>query len=132
MSTPSSGILESVGQKGAEECHGPVSGHQPTGTIKVFHSARYGYIDPDTCGGIEAQAYAIHSVPTKDGVVELRNNFTASANPLKDGIMTGAFQGDQFSGRFWLRPLEGDCVTSPMTLFEGMWEGTWHGQGAGG
>jgi hypothetical protein len=126
--TPSSGTMKSVGNEGAEECHGPMDGHQPTGTITVVHSAHYGYVDPDTCSGIEAKAYAIHSVPTARGVVRLVNHFTASANALEDGVMTGAFEGDRLSGRFALRPLEGDCVNSPLTLFEGIWEGTWHGK----
>lgn len=60
-----------------------------------------------------------------------RNNFTASFNPSKDGVMSGAFEGDHFSGRFGLRPLEGDCVNSPLTMFEGYWVGTWHGAGGG-
>jgi hypothetical protein len=129
-SSPSSGTLGSEGGKGTETCHGPVDGDQPTGDIKVVHSAVYGYIDPDTCGALEAKAFAVHSVPTQRGMVERTNHFTASFKPLSDGVMAGSFKGDHFSGRFTLRPLEGDCVTSPLTLFEGIWEGTWHGTGS--
>jgi hypothetical protein len=130
MSTPSSGTLQSEGGHGTEECHGPVDGHQPTGSIKVVHSATYGYVDPDTCGALEAKAFAVHSVPTAEGEMEFTNHFTASFKPLSDGVMAGSFKGDHFSGRFTLRPLEGDCITSPLTLFEGYWEGTWHGTGS--
>jgi hypothetical protein len=129
-SAPSSGTLESEGGRGREECHGPVDGEQPTGTIKVVHSAMYGYMDPDTCGALEAKAFAVHSIPTQRGQVNRTNHFTASFKPLSDGVMAGSFKGDHFSGRFILRPLEGDCVTSPLTLFEGIWEGTWHGTGS--
>lgn len=129
-SAPSSGTMQSEGGKGTEECHGPVDGDQPTGTIKVVHSAMYGYIDPDTCGALEVKAFAVHSVPTARGEVNRTNHFTASFKPLSDGVMAGSFKGDQFSGRFTLRPLEGDCITSPLTLFEGIWEGTWHGAGS--
>ena len=130
LATPSSGTLQSEGGQGAEECHGPVDGYQPTGSIRVVHSGLYGYIDPDTCGGVEAKAFAVHSVPTPKGEVDLTNHFTATFKPLSDGVMSGSFTGDHFSGRFVLRPLEGDCVTSPLTLFEGIWEGAWHGTGS--
>jgi hypothetical protein len=130
MSTPTSGTLQSEGGKGTEECHGPVDGYEPTGSIKVVHSAIYGYIDPDTCGALEAKAFAVHSLPTAKGEVEFTNHFTASFKPLSDGLMAGSFKGDHFSGRFTLRPLEGDCITAPLTLFEGIWEGTWHGTGS--
>ena len=74
-----------------------------------MHSGLYGYIDPDTCGGVEAKAFAVHSVPTPKGEVDLTNHFTATFKPLSDGVMSGSFTGDHFSGRFVLRPLEGDC-----------------------
>jgi hypothetical protein len=130
MSTPSSGTLQSEGGKGTEQCHGPVDGEEPTGSINVVHSGTYGYIDPDTCSALEAKAFAVHSVPTAKGRMDFTNHFTASFKPLSDGVMAGSFKGDHFSGRFWLRPLEGDCVTKPLTLFEGYWEGTWHGTGS--
>src|SRR5688572_29493557 len=98
MSTPSSGTLESEGGKGTEECHGPVDGQQPTGSIKVVHSGMYGYVDPDTCGALEAKAFAVHSVPTAEGEMEFTNHFTASFKPLSDGVMAGSFKGDHFSG----------------------------------
>ncbi|HEY3240485.1 MAG TPA: hypothetical protein VGL92_13020 [Acidimicrobiia bacterium] len=128
---PTTGTIKTAGEQGSEECSGPVEGQRPTGTIRTVHSAFYGYIDPDTCQGIEAKAYADHSIPTAAGIVTFRNNFTASFNPSKDGAMSGAFEGDHFSGRFTLRPLEGDCVNSPLTMFEGYWIGTWHGSRAG-
>lgn len=128
--TPSSGTMQSEGDKGTEQCHGPVDGDEPTGAINVVHSAMYGYVDPDTCGALEVKAFAVHSVPTSRGRMERVNHFTASFKPLSDGVMAGTFKGDRFSGRFTLRPLEGDCLTAPLTLFEGIWEGTWHGTGS--
>ncbi|MGH9035953.1 MAG: hypothetical protein ACRD0O_09320 [Acidimicrobiia bacterium] len=124
---PTTGTIQTAGEPGSEECSGTVEGHQPTGTVRTVHSALYGYLDPDTCHALEVKAYADHSIPTADGVVTYRNHFTASFNPSKDGVMSGAFEGDHFSGRFSLRPLEGDCVNSPLTMFEGYWVGTWHG-----
>ncbi|MGH8973698.1 MAG: hypothetical protein ACRD0C_10905 [Acidimicrobiia bacterium] len=126
-SDPTTGTIKTAADQGNEECSGPIEGHQPTGTVRTVHSALYGYLDPDTCGALEVKAYADHSIPTATGVVTFRNNFTASFNPGKDGVMSGAFEGDHFSGRFGLRPLEGDCVNSPLTMFEGYWVGTWHG-----
>lgn len=130
-SEPTTGTIKTAGEQGTEECSGPIEGHQPTGTIRTVHSAFYGYIDPDTCRGLEAKAYADHTIPTAGGIVTFRNHFTASFNPSRDGVMSGAFEGDHFSGRFTLRPLEGDCVSSPLTMFEGYWAGTWHGPPAG-
>lgn len=40
--------------------------------------------------------------------------------------MSGTFEGDYFSGTFSFRPLEGDCVTSPVTKSDLTFKGTWH------
>lgn len=67
---PTAGIMEKAGEQGTEECHGPVDGHRLTGSIRTAHRVMYGYVDPDTCGGLEASGYAVHSLPTADGVVD--------------------------------------------------------------
>jgi hypothetical protein len=115
---------------GSEECSGSVEGHQPTGTISTRHDMVYGYLDPDTCSGQEYKGWVDHSIPTAGGVVVIRNHFTATFEPSSDPPVTsGTFQGERLSGRFWLRPLEGDCVTTPLTRIEVGWIGIWHGKG---
>ncbi len=126
LTAGTSGSIRRAADQGTEECTGPVDGLSPTGGLRTAHSVLYGSLRPDTCTGIEASGAAIHSVPTPAGTVDLVNHFTATFHPLSDGVMSGSFSGDRLSGRFWLRPVEGDCVTSPLSVFEGMWIGTWH------
>lgn len=125
---PTTGTITTV-VNGTEECNGPIEGYQPTGTIRTRHSVTYGYLDPDTCSGVEGKGFADHSIPTANGIVVLRNPFTATFNPLSDPpARSGTFVGERFSGRFWLRPIEGDCVNSPLTRIEVGWFGNWHGK----
>ncbi|MEK6437603.1 hypothetical protein [Pseudonocardia sp. T1-2H] len=55
--------------------------------------------------------------PTADGVVTVRNDFTA---------VIGASQGTKFSGTYGFVPLEGDCVTAPLTKFKVVFDGYWN------
>ncbi len=128
LTEPTAGTIATVGEPGREVCTGPIEGHRPTGIIQTRHSAAYGYLDPDTCSALEVSAYADHTIPTSTGPVTFRNTFTASFKLPADGVAAGAFEGDYFSGRFVFRPLEGDCITAPITMFEGYWVGTWHGE----
>lgn len=126
---PTTGTIMTV-VNGTEECNGPIEGYQPTGIIRTRHSIAYGYVDPDTCSAQEVKGFADHLIPTADGILVLRNPFTATFNPLSDPPGTsGTFEGERFSGRFWYRPIEGDCVKSPLTRIEAGWVGTWHGKG---
>jgi hypothetical protein len=127
-STPTSGTVETQAN-GIEDCHGPMDGYQPTGPVRTHHSMLYGWRDADTCSSLEFKGYADHHIPTAKGVVIIRNHFTGNLHPVKEGVMTASFQGTKFSGRFGAQPLEGDCVTSPLTRMEVFWQGTWHGSG---
>jgi hypothetical protein len=125
-STPTAGTVNTE-VDGIENCYGPMDGYQPTGPVRTHHSILYGWRDPDTCSTLEFKGYADHAIPTAKGVVVIRNHFTGNFDPAKDGVMAASFQGTKFSGRFGMQPLEGDCVTSPLTRMEAFWEGTWHG-----
>jgi hypothetical protein len=50
-------------------------------------------------------------------VVTVRNDITA---------VIGAFQGTEFSGTYGFVPLEGDCVTTPLTKFKVVFDGYWN------
>lgn len=115
--------------RGSEDCDGALEGHQPVGTIRTSHGITYGTPDPGSCAGVVFKGWADHAVPTARGIVVLRNHFTGYFDPLADPARAGTFKGERFSGRFGLRLLEGDCVTSPVTRFEAHWTGTWHGKG---
>lgn len=125
-STASAGMVVTE-LDGIEQCFGPMDGHHPTGPVRTHHVMKYGWRDPDTCTSMEFKGYADHAIPTAKGVVVIRNHFTGNLDPAKQGIMSASFQGTKFSGRFGAQPLEGDCVTSPLTLIEVFFQGIWHG-----
>jgi hypothetical protein len=101
------------------ECHGPMNGRTPTGVGSYGEEpGRYGTQDPDTCqDGGEGDGMFFASIPTADGDVELRAPYTFTFGDLttNPGFVSGEFKGDGVRGTFKVRPLEGDCVTSPVT-----------------
>ncbi len=100
---PSSGTVNHIGPLGQENCYGgDPMGYKPTGPIGVEHYINYS----GTCSNPVLKGYALHHIPTAEGVKTIRNDFTA-------GLFTG--QGTKFSGAFVVRDLEGDCVTAPLT-----------------
>ena len=100
---PSSGTVNHIGPLGQENCYGgePL-GYKPTGPIGIEHYINYS----GTCSDPVLKGYALHHIPTAEGVKTIRNDFTA-------GLFTG--QGTKFSGAFVVSELEGDCVTAPLT-----------------
>ena len=101
------------------ECHGPINGRMPTGIGSYGEEpGRYGTADPDTCqDGGEGDGVFFASIPTADGDLELRAPYTYTFGDLvsNPGFVSGQFKGDGVRGTFKVRPLEGDCVTSPIT-----------------
>jgi hypothetical protein len=123
--TPTSGTH--TGRDGTEECNGPIQGEQPTGPVTVDFDGRYGTRDPDTCsGGGEGWGVANHYVPTKDGTKTFRVIFTVKFGGIAGSLVSGTFDGDYYSGSFTFRPLQGDCINSPVTKAELKFKGTWH------
>lgn len=45
----------------------------------------------------------------------IRNTFTFDAGGLANGVISGRFDGERFSGTFTVTPTEGDCVSQPIT-----------------
>lgn len=122
---PSSGTHQ--GRNGTEQCTGPLNGADPVDDPTVEWDGRYGTANPDTCaGGGEGWGVAYHTVETKDGPKVVRNVFTITFGGLENGLMSGVFEGDYFSGTFTFRPLDGDCVTGPVTKVAVQFQGTWH------
>jgi hypothetical protein len=108
------GRIDNAGVKGTEKCDGPAAGYEATGPIRTEHHIRYGV---DTCREVHMIWYAVHSIPTKDGIIEVKNDFTAGL---------GTFSGKKFSGYYTVVPLQGDCVSAPLTRFRVDWVGTWN------
>jgi len=102
---PTTGTVNHVGPLGQETCHGgdPL-GYKATGPIGIEHYITY----RGTCTNPVLKGYALHHIPTADGVKTIRNDFTAGL---------GAFQGRKFSGTYAVRDLKGDCLSAPLTKF---------------
>ena len=99
------GTVNHVGPLGQENCYGgePL-GYRPTGPIGIEHYITYS----GTCAQPVLKGYALHHIPTAEGVKTIRNDFTAGV---------GTFQGRKFSGAYTVKPLEGDCMSAPLTKF---------------
>jgi len=101
------------------ECQGPINGRTPTGVGSYGEEpGRYGTKDPDSCqDGGEGDGVFFASIPTSDGDLELRAPYTFTFGDLTSnpGFVSGEFRGDGVRGTFKIRPLEGDCLTSPVT-----------------
>lgn len=103
---------------GTMDCDGPVNGRTPTGVGTYSEESRYGTADADTCqDGGEGGGVFEASVPTADGDQPLNAAFTFTYGDLttNPGFVTGEFTGEGVSGTFKITPLEGDCVTRPIT-----------------
>jgi hypothetical protein len=108
---PTSGTVNHVGPLGQETCYGgdPL-GYKATGPIGIEHYITYS----GTCADPVLKGYALHHIPTAEGVKTIRNDFTAGL---------GAFQGRKFSGTYAVREMKGDCVGAPLTRFRADYAG---------
>jgi hypothetical protein len=108
---PTTGTVNHVGPLGQENCHGgePL-GYKPTGPIGIEHYITYS----GTCTDPVLKGYALHHIPTAEGVKTIRNDFTAGL---------GTFEGRKFSGSYVVRELEGDCMSAPLTKFRADYAG---------
>jgi hypothetical protein len=108
---PTSGTVNHVGPLGQETCYGgdPL-GYKATGPIGIEHYITYS----GTCADPVLKGYALHHIPTAEGVKTIRNDFTGGL---------GAFQGRKFSGTYAVREMKGDCVGAPLTRFRADYAG---------
>lgn len=129
--TATSGTFTTNGENGMIECDGPVNGSQPVGVGSIGTEGRYGTDGPDTCtSGTEGFGVDSFTIPTAHGPEHLigEYTFTAGEPPMKgDGVVSGEFRGEKFSGTIELMPMEGDCVTAPLTKVWAVGEGVLHG-----
>lgn len=102
---PTTGTVNHVGPLGQETCQGgdPL-GYKATGPIGIEHYITYS----GTCADPVLKGYALHHIPTAEGVKTIRNDFTAGL---------GTFQGRKFSGTYAVREMKGDCMDAPLTRF---------------
>jgi hypothetical protein len=111
-SQPSSGVFHSEGDPVPFVCGGR------RGTMS--EDGRYGTSKPVTCttGG---DGWGIHYI-TLDGKT-IRNTFTTSFGQMSDGVVSGRFEGERYSGTFTVTPIEGDCTSRPMTRIKAQIDG---------
>lgn len=98
------GTVNHVGPLGQEACTGDSLGYAATGPIGIEHYITY----KGTCTDLQLEGYALHHIPTAEGVKTVRNDFTATI---------GYFTGTKFSGTYAVSDLAGDCVNTPLTKF---------------
>ena len=113
---PSSGTVSAP--TGTIECRGTVNGHTPTGAGPYSEEARYGTRDPDTCqDGGEGEGRFSFTLPTTGGDQQVARSFTFTYGELstRGGVVSGSFEGEGVTGTLEVTPLEGDCVTEPIT-----------------
>lgn len=124
--SPSSGTHRGTGPL---TCDGLVNGKQPTGTGTLTDDGRYGTKDPDTCSGGEGDGVDTMKIPTQDGIETVISEFTFTypRPSTKGGVAGGEFKGTHFTGSFEFTPMEGDCISAPVTKVRVFGEGVLHG-----
>lgn len=116
--TPSTGTLTTHGETGTNTCDGPINGKQVTGTGTRGEDGRYGINGPISCTKLDGQSFLDFSftMPTREGPQHVTGTFIATFGPLQGGgVFGGTFTGDRMYGKFTVTPVEGDCVTAPIT-----------------
>jgi hypothetical protein len=106
-----------------------VNGEDPSGAGTLTQEGHYGIDDPDSCqAGGEADGTDHLTVPTANGPQKIDSRFRALfGNPSnKNGPFGGEFEGSRFTGSFTIQPLEGDCVSRPVTKARVNFEGILH------
>lgn len=114
---------------GPVTCDGLVNGQQPTGAGTLSDDGRYGTKDPDTCSGGEGDGFDTIKLPTAGGTETIISEYTytnGDSVPTHGGLGAGQFKGTHFTGTFEFTPLEGDCITAPVTKARVFGEGVLH------
>jgi hypothetical protein len=116
-SSPSSGTYTTEGETGTITCEGPINGYRPTGAGRRGEHGTYGLTDPDTCasGGEGTQVLSL-TIPTTGGDQHVTDEGIFTYGPLEGGgAYGGSFRGKRMRSTFQVTPVEGDCVTTPVT-----------------
>ncbi|MGH2690055.1 MAG: hypothetical protein ACRDKW_14800 [Actinomycetota bacterium] len=104
--TPGTSTFSSGGQTGSISCAGSVMGHDVTGPGTIGEEGRA----QGTCTAGTGSATFHMTIPTTGGPVDL-------SFPVEFTIAgaVGSRPGGPMPGGFVFAPLEGDCVTTPVT-----------------
>jgi hypothetical protein len=99
-------VVSSHGETGTIQCSGTVRGQQVTGPGTFGEE---GVVDGD-CSSGTGQVLFSFTLPTAGGPMRLRFPVSFSFGPG-----AGQTSSDVFPGAFLVRPVTGDCVTTPIT-----------------
>jgi hypothetical protein len=121
--TPGSGTITTGGQSGTLQCTGPVEGADPNGRGVTGVEGRYGVAHANSClsaitGDGDGAGMNSLTIPTTAGTKDIGQTFTFTYGgkpPSGGGFVSGEFKGPRFSGSFEITPVDGDCISAPVT-----------------
>ena len=94
------------GETGTLNCKGGGNGN-------MGFDGKYGTKDPDSCSsGGEGNTKAVYKF--SDGS-EVTDEVEYTYGPFQGGALGGSFKGARSSGTFEVTPIEGDCVSKPLS-----------------
>ena len=106
--TPGSATYQ--GEGGTVVCVGPVGGQQTTGAGTLSGAGVLGLFTGAVCPqGVGGGTFSL-SIPTSEGQVEQTDDST-----FNWAGSAGELSGERISTTFELTPLDGDCVSTPVT-----------------
>lgn len=104
--SPTSGTFTTGGDTGTLDCKGGGKG-------TIGFAGRYGTKDPDSCSS-GGEGTATDTFRFSDGST-VRDDVEFIYGAFQGGIVGGSFKGARASGTFEITPIEGDCVSKPIT-----------------
>jgi hypothetical protein len=117
--TPVKGAY-STAATGTLTCSGTIMGQHPTGAGSLTVSGTFGASSAsgDTCLAMAGTGTYWSTIPTAEGSVSVSDDYTFSwglGSSTATAPGTGRFAGQSSSGTFALVPLDGTCLSSPVT-----------------
>jgi hypothetical protein len=109
-----------VHHNGTVECTGPVNGYKPAGAGTTDAYGDYHGVSCASAVTRDGSANEVFTmdIPSASGVQRVVSHLlvTFTGRPgTHGGLVEGQFTGDHMSGTFEATPLEGDCVSRPLS-----------------
>jgi hypothetical protein len=105
-------------------CNGPFNGVVPTGPGYFTVAGSYGDMHPDTCLDSTGPGVVTFTFPTASGPRSVTSNFRfhvlGSPGKPAEGLIAMRVDGDNFVADESVSPVEGDCISAPMTRMLGI------------
>ena len=110
--TPNSGRFDSAGETGTIDCVGKIGGHTVTGPGSFGFE---GTLTDSGCLSHKGSGISYFTVPTDAGPVHVSGGgFTVTGVGVFGGV-DATHPGVRFVGSYLLVPINGNCVTEPLT-----------------